>query len=175
MESLRSAVFTLQGSLESSYWQHRLGINPEEIIDPLKDLNSMEIQTIKIISNAEKYIKIFAGSFGWYEKVRSELIKAQKKGVEVKIIMNTSVPESLEKAKSFINDGMQVRSYRETWYPIRGTLADGNNLVFLIWATEKTKVTKPIHFRPHYTKNPGLIMIFSDAFERKWNEAIAIS
>jgi sugar-specific transcriptional regulator TrmB len=173
IDSYQSTIFTLQESLESVYWQQRLGISPEEIIEPLKDLNSMEFQTIKIISNAEKYIMIFAGSFDWCEKVRVGLIKALNSGVSVMVMMRTTTPDSIKRAKNLIKDGIQVKRYKENWYPIRGTLADGNKLVFLIWATKKD-VKKPIHFRPNYTTNSGLITIFSDAFHTKWSEAESI-
>ena len=173
IDSFRSTIFSLQESLESVYWQQRLGISPEEIIEPLKDLTSMELQTSKIISNAEKCVMIFAGSFDWCEKIRGELIKTLNRGVSIRVMMRTTTPDSIKRAKGLIKDGVQVKSYKENWYPTRGTLADGNKLVFLIWATEKD-VKKPIHFRPHYTMNPGLITIFSDAFERKWSEARSI-
>jgi UDP-N-acetyl-D-mannosaminuronate dehydrogenase len=38
--------------LEPVYWENRLGIRPEEIIEPLRDLQEMELRTAKILGNA---------------------------------------------------------------------------------------------------------------------------
>jgi hypothetical protein len=51
---------------------------------------------------------------------------------------------------------------------------DDQELVFVVWATKKNDVPRPIYFRPNYTKNQGLIRIFRDAFQKRWEEAHSI-
>ena len=72
--------------------------------------------------------------------------------------------------KNFTVLGIQVRHCAEEWYPVRGTLVDDQELVFVIWATKKREVPRPIYYRPNYTRNQGLIRIFRDAYLKRWEE-----
>lgn len=168
LERLSGVASTLQKSLEPVFWESRLGVKPEELLQPLRDLGSMETQTGRIVREAQKYICIFAESFGWFEKIRGELLEALKRGVKVRVLMVVIDPISAERARELTKSGAEVRNWSDGWYPVRGTLSDDRELVFLIWATEKRGVKRPIHFFPHYTTNPGMVRIFRDAFEKRW-------
>lgn len=175
LEDLREKVLVLQKSLAPLYWEKRLGIRPEEILMPLDNLPAMELQTVRIIANAEEFIYIFAESFGWYDKIREELFRALDRGVRVRVLMMVIDEASAKKARELKELGVEVKHCAEKWYPVRGTLRDNKELVFLIWATEKKGVPIPIHYRPHYTTNVGLIRIFKDAFEKRWEVANPIT
>ena len=165
-----SAALELEKILEPIYWEGRMGIRPEEIIEPLRDLSDMELHTARMLGNATKEALIFALTFGWYGKVRESLFQAHDRRVAIKILMMVNDESTREKAKELEGLGVQVRHCAEEWYPVRGTLVDNHELVFLIWATKKQDVPRPVYYRPHYTKNPGLIRIFRDAFLKRWEE-----
>jgi hypothetical protein len=78
------------------------------------------------------------------------------------------------RAQELRNLGIQVRHCAEEWYPVRGTLVDDQELLFLVWATRKRDVPRPVYYRPHYTRNQGLIRIFRDAFLKRWEEGQSI-
>jgi len=63
-----SIALELEKLLEPVYWENRLGIRPEEIIEPLRDLPDMELRTAQILGNATREVSIFAETFGWYER-----------------------------------------------------------------------------------------------------------
>jgi hypothetical protein len=165
-----SVARELEKMLEPLYWENRLGIKPEEIIEPLRDLPDMEIRTARILGNALKEVSIFAETFGWYGKVRESLFQAHDRGVTMRVLMMVKDSSTEERAKELRSLGIQVRHCAEEWYPVRGTLVDGQELVFVIWATKKSVVPRPTYYRPNYTKNQGLIRIFRDAFLKRWEE-----
>jgi len=169
-----STALDLEKLLEPVYWENRLGIRPEDIIEPLRDLSDMELRTARILGGASREIFIFAETFGWYEKVREALFQAHDRGVKTKILMLVKDPSTQQRAKELRGLGMEVRHCAEEWYPVRGTLVDDQELVFVVWATKKSEVPRPIYFRPNYTKNQGLIRIFRDAFQKRWEEAQSI-
>jgi len=166
-----SVALELEKLLEPVYWENRLGIRPEEIIEPLRDLPDMELRTARILGNATRDASIFAETFGWYEKVRESIFQAHDRGVGMKILMMVKDSSTELRAKELRGLGIQVRHCAEEWYPVRGTLIDDQELVFVVWATKKSEVPRPIYFRPNYTKNQGLIRIFRDAFQKRWEEA----
>ncbi|MGA3297871.1 MAG: hypothetical protein ABSD41_10530 [Candidatus Bathyarchaeia archaeon] len=166
-----SVAFALEKILEPIYWENRMGIRSEEIIEPLRDLADMELRTTRILVNASKETFIFAETFGWYEKVHEALYQAHDRGVRIRILMMASDDSTRKRAKELQELGIQVRQSTEEWYPVRGTLVDDQELVFLIWATRKRDVLRPIYYRPHYTKNAGLIRIFQDAFRIRWEKS----
>ena len=166
-----SVASALEKILEPIYWESRMGIRSEEIIEPLRDLPDMEVRTARMLVNATGEAFIFAETFGWYEKVREALYHAHDHGVRIRILMMASDESTRKLAKELQSIGVQVRHCSEEWYPVRGTLVDDQELVFLIWATRKRDVLRPVYYRPHYTKNAGLIRIFRDAFRHRWEEA----
>lgn len=160
----------LHRRLDPLFWEIRMGVRAEEIVVPLKDLAEMEVQTARIIAGSKERISIFAETFGWYDKVREELLGALERRVKVRVLMLASDHGSRRRADELRGFGAEVRLLKESGYPLRGTLVDGSELVFLIWATKK-EGERPIYYKPHYTRNAGLIRIFSDAFEKRWGEA----
>jgi len=168
--NIRSIIVSLQKSLEPLYWETRAGIRPEEIIEPLEDLAAMELRTVRIIGDAQEEILIFAERFDWYDKISEVLAQALERGAKTRILMLVADDATLKRAKELEKIGIQVKHCAEKWYPVRGTIVDGKEMVFLIWATKKN-IPKPVYFKPHYTTNPGLIKIFIDAYEKRWQEA----
>ncbi|MEM2882695.1 MAG: hypothetical protein QXL35_05570 [Candidatus Bathyarchaeia archaeon] len=160
----------LHRRLDPLFWEVRMGVRAEEIVVPLEDLAEMELQTARIIAGSKERILIFAETFGWYDKVREGLLEALERRVRVRILMLASDHGSKRRADELRGFGAEVRLLKESGYPIRGTLVDGSELVFLIWA-RKREGERPIYYKPHYTRNAGLIRIFSDAFEKRWGEA----
>jgi sugar-specific transcriptional regulator TrmB len=169
-----SVALELEKRLEPVYWENRLGIKPEDIIEPLRDLQEMEVRTARILSNATREAGIFAETFGWYGRVRESIFQAHDRGVSVKVLMLVNDESTRQRARELRDLGIQVRHCAEEWYPVRGTLVDDQELVFLVWATKKHDVPRPIYYRPHYTRNQGLIRIFRDAFRKRWEEGQTI-
>lgn len=169
-----SNALALEKMLEPVYWENRMGLRSEEIIEPLRDLADMELHTAQILGNAAKEAVIFAETFGWYDKVREALFQAHDRGVKLRILMMANDESTLRRARELQGIGVQVRHCTEEWYPVRGTLVDDQELVFLIWATREREVVRPIYYRPHYTKNAGLIRIFRDAFQKRWEEGAPV-
>jgi sugar-specific transcriptional regulator TrmB len=169
-----SNALALEKILEPIYWENRMGLRSEEIIEPLRDLPDMELHTAQILGNALKEAVIFAETFGWYDKVREALFQAHDRDVKLRILMMANDESTLKRARDLQGIGVQVRRCTEEWYPVRGTLVDDQELVFLIWATREKEVVRPVYYRPHYTRNPGLIRIFRDAFQKRWEEGTRI-
>jgi len=170
-----SIALELEKLLEPVYWENRLGIRPEEIIEPLRDLTEMELRTARILGPAATEVFILAQTFGWYGKVREALFQAHDRGVSMKVLMTVSDDSTRQRSKELRDLGIQVRQLGEEWYPVRGTLVDDQELVFLIWATKKSDVPRPVYYRPHYTRNQGFIRIFRDAFLNRWEKGRVIS
>jgi sugar-specific transcriptional regulator TrmB len=168
--SYEETASLLSRQLVPKYSESKLGIKPEDIVEPLTSLEEMELQTVKIISNAQQEIKIFAETFGWYEKVREELFKAHDRGVKINVLMQAMDDSAQKRANELESLGIEVRHCAEEWYPVRGTLVDETELVFLIWATKKKGTPRPAFYRPHYTRNLGLTRVFSDAYRIWWQE-----
>lgn len=168
---LRRRLHSIKETLEDRYWERRYGIRDELLIEPLDDLKSMEVKTAEIMSRAQRDISIFTESFGWYHKVRELLLAALSRGVTVRVLMRVMNGQSKRTAKDLIENGAEVKCAIEEWYPVRGTLVDESKLVFLIWTTEK----KVSYYKPHYTENAGLIKVFSDAFNRRWERAQSLN
>ncbi|MEM0083437.1 MAG: helix-turn-helix domain-containing protein [Candidatus Nezhaarchaeales archaeon] len=164
---LKRRLYSIKETLEDTYWEKRYGIRDELLIEPLDDLRSMEVKTAEIISKAQRSISIFTESFGWYHKVRELLLAALSRGVVVRVLMKVMNEQSRRTAKDLMENGAEVRCAVEEWYPVRGTLVDESKLVFLIWVTKR----KASYYKPHYTENAGLIKVFSDAFNRRWERA----
>ena len=169
-----SNALSLEKILEPLYWENRMGLRSEEMIEPLRDLADMELHTAQILGNSTKEAVIFAETFGWYDKVREALFQAHDRGIKLRILMMANDESTLKRARELQGIGVQVRHCTEEWYPVRGTLVDEQELVFLIWATREREVIRPIYYRPHYTRNAGLIRIFRDAFQKRWEEGTPI-
>ncbi|HZY95299.1 MAG TPA: helix-turn-helix domain-containing protein [Candidatus Bathyarchaeia archaeon] len=170
LESITEASSRLLSLIEPRFWEVRLGVRPEDILEPLPTLEEMEVRTVRVIGDSRKKVLISAESFSWFVKIQEEAYQASERGVKFRVLMSTKDHEALSRAREASNMGMSVRTHQEDWYPVRGTLGDDSQLVFLIWATQD-KGPKPKYFRPHYSRNVGMIRVFADAFEKRWAEA----
>ncbi len=176
LEKMKEIYNKFERTLEDMYWRTRLKIKPETLITPLTSLDEMEEKTRNLIKQAKNEIIIFTELFTWFKRVRNEIENAIKKGVKIKVIMCPLTIESKQIAKQLKKLGIQVRKAPEEWYPARGTIIDKSKLIFLIWAPkEETKYWKPVIYQPHYTENKGLIHIFLDAFQKRWEKAKPIT
>ena len=171
METVSSTANRLVSILEPQYWEMRLGVKPEDLLDPLPTLEAMELQTIRTLANATRDVAISAENFSWFDKVREEIERGLDRGVRFRVLMKVKDTETGQRMEELRRMKMQVRESREEWYPVRGTLCDDKELVFLIWTGRESEVERPKFYRPHFTKNPGMIRVFADAFERRWAEA----
>jgi len=157
----------VQSILDPYYWSRRLRLKPEALLESLPDLLAMEEETRRLIEEAKREIRILTALFTWFPKVKEHLKTALRRGVNVKVLMQ--VEAGREVAKEAVSLGIEVRDAMDPWYPVRGTMADREGLVFLIWeAEEKNRLWHPVAYKPHKTRNPGLIRVFSDVFERLW-------
>lgn len=161
----------LESVLEPIFFEKRLGIKPEELLETIEDLSDMTVRTSKIINEASNEIFIFSGKFDWYEDIEEDFKKTLSRGVRAKILMLVIDQYTRKRAKGLKELGAEVKHCVEKWYPVRGTMVDEDELIFVIWSTKKD-IPRPIHYKPHYTKNIGLIRIFSDAFKKRWEEAL---
>ena len=171
LEDLNSKSSRLLSLLEPQYWELRLGIKPEDLLEPLSSLEDMEVRTVRVIADAQKHVSISAETFSWFGKVKEEVYRAVEKGVKFRLLMTARDSEASARAREAKGLGIEVREPKEDWYPVRGTLSDDRELVFLIWATNEKDGRRPKFFRPHFTKNNGMIRVFADAFEKRWTEA----
>ena len=171
LDDLNAKSSRLLSLLEPQYWELRLGVKPEDLLEPLPSLEEMEVRTVRVIANAQRNVSISAETFNWFGKVKEEIYRAVEKGVKFRLLMTARDSEALGRARESRGLGIEVREPREDWYPVRGTLSDDKELVFLIWATNEKDGRRPKFFRPHFTKNNGMIRVFADAFEKRWTEA----
>ena len=170
LETLSENASQLLSILEPLFWETRLGIKPEDILEPLRDLGQMEVKTVAVIGDATREVLVSAETFGWFSKVQEEIYRARERGVKFRVLMTPKDPDTQRRAGELKKLGLEVRQPKEDWYPVRGTLADNKELVFLIWANhEKGKPAK--YFRPHFSTNAGMIRVFADAFERRWMDS----
>ena len=144
--SYEETASILSRQLVPKYSESKLGIKPEDIVEPLISLEEMELQTVKIMSNAQQEIKIFAETFGWYEKVREELFKAHDRGVKISVLMQAMDDSAQKRASELESLGIEVRHCAEEWCPVRGTLVDETELVFVIWPQRRK-----VHLAPPST------------------------
>jgi len=174
LDNLNAKSTRLLSLLEPQYWELRLGVKPEDLLEPLPTLEEMETRTVKVIANASRKISISAETFGWFGKVKEEIYRAVERKVKFRLLMTAKDPEAVSRAREAMGLGIEVRQPREDWYPVRGTLSDDKELVFLIWATNERNGRRPKFFRPHFTKNNGMIRVFADAFDKRWSDASPI-
>jgi sugar-specific transcriptional regulator TrmB len=171
METLTITANRLAAILDPQYWEARLGVKPEDLLEPLPSLEEMELQTIRILANASRDVAISAENFSWFDKVREEIERGLDRGVRFRVLMKVKDDSTTQRMEELQRMKILVRESREEWYPVRGTLCDDKELVFLIWTGKESEIERPKFYRPHYTKNPGMIRVFADAFERRWGEA----
>ncbi len=171
LDALNVKSTRLLSLLEPQYWELRLGVKPEDLLEPLASLKEMELRTVRVIADSARTVWISAETFSWFGKVKEEIYRARERRVKFKLLMTAKDTEALSRAQEAKSLGMEVRQPTEDWYPVRGTLSDDKELVFLIWATNEKNDRRPKFFRPHFTKNTGMIRVFADAYDKRWSHA----
>jgi len=170
--SVEEILGSLQRQVEPIYVQSHLQVKAEELLEPLEDLRSMEKRTGEYILNASNEILISTALFSWLPKVKPQLLKALHRGVKAAILMQITNTQVEKHLRELANVGAQIRDTRKPWHPVRGTLVDSKDLIFVIWAAEETeRHWNPIVYTPNHTKNPGLIRIFRESFDLRWSNA----
>ena len=162
----------LQRQVEPIYVESHLQVKAEELLEPLADLRVMERRTTDYLNGAIDEILISTALFSWLPKVKISLKEAVKRGTEVKVLLQVADTQVKNHIAELSKLGVQFRDSPDPWHPVRGTLVDGKELVFVIWAAEETeRHWSPIVYIPNHTKNPGLIRIFRESFLFRWSGA----
>lgn len=170
--SIEEVMKRLQRDVDPIYVESHLQVKPEELLEPIEDLQSMERRTAEYLQNASEEILISTALFSWLPKVRSKLKSALARGVRVRILMQMEQTQVRKQLNELSALGAQIRDTREPWHPVRGTLIDKRDLIFVIWAAEEAeRYWNPIVYTPHHTKNQGFIRIFGESFDFRWNNA----
>ncbi len=171
LSELKSLVGNLRGVLEPTYGRAKLRIRPEELLEPLSNLDSMEERTRSMIDSSTEEVLILTAEFRWYPKTYENLERASKRGASIRVLMDTNHQATRRQAQTVQELGVEVRGMPKGYYPLRGTIADRSKLVFLIWSEAKEGAKPSFIYRPSYTENRGLIRVFLDAFEKHWEKS----
>ncbi len=171
LSRIQDTAQSLRRLLQNQYTESRIGMKPEELLESLPSLSEMELRTVRMVDDAEHDVAFFTASFGWYEKIREALQGAMNRGVAIRALMQIPDEESRLVARELVENKVTVRVAAEEWHPLRGTIVDSTQAVFVIWATKKGRTEMPVYYRPTYTLNLGLVKVFLDAFERRWENA----
>ncbi|MFX1318980.1 MAG: TrmB family transcriptional regulator [Promethearchaeota archaeon] len=174
-ESLRQLEETTQEVkevLSPIFWRERLRIKPEDLLESLENLAITEKQTKKLIKEAKNTIDIFTDVFSWFEGVEKHLSRAIEQGVKIRVLMNMEHPITLSTVQKLKSMKISVRQPSDLKFPVRGTLADSSRVVFLIWASPKKNRRSPRYvYRPSFSANEGIVEIFQQSFEYRWQMA----
>src|SRR5438093_12980448 len=87
LDSLNAKSTRLLSLLEPQYWELRLGVKPEDLLEPLSTLEEMEVRTVRAIANATRNVSISAETFRRLGKVKEELYRALERGVKFRLLM----------------------------------------------------------------------------------------
>jgi len=174
--SVEETMRRLQKEVEPMYVESHLQVKAEELLEPLEDLRIMERRTSDYILGASEEILVSTALFSWLPRVKSQVRNALGKGVKVRILMQVAGNQVEKHLRELTGLGAQIRDTREPWHPVRGTLVDDKDLAFVIWAAEEAeRHWNPIVYTPHHTKNPGLIRIFRESFDHRWENVKRIT
>ena len=170
--SVEEIMRQLQREVEPLYVESHLQVRAEELLEPLNDLRVMEKKTGEYVQKATEEVLISTALFSWLPKVKTQLRTAISNGAKARILMQAGEGQMKKHLRDLADVGAQIRDTRDPWHPVRGTLVDNRDLIFVIWAAEETeKHWNPIVYTPHHTKNPGLIRIFRESFDFRWSNA----
>ena len=170
--TVEEAMGDLQRQVDPIYVESHLQVKAEELLEPLEDLRAMEKKTSGYVQEASQEILISTALFSWLPKLKTQLRNALARGVSVKILIQLSDSQVKRHLDVLRNLGAQIRDTPDPWHPVRGTLIDRKDLIFVIWAAEEAKRHwNPIVYTPNHTKNPGLIRIFRESFLYRWSNS----
>lgn len=159
----------LQREVEPIYVESHLQVKAEELLEPLADLRMMEERTIDYVQKAQDEVLVSTALFSWFPKIRTPLKEAARRGVKARVLMQLKDTRLKSHLGELSKLGVQFREAPDPWHPVRGTLVDRKDLVFLIWAAEEAeRHWNPIVYTPNHTKNPGVIRIFRESFLYRW-------
>jgi sugar-specific transcriptional regulator TrmB len=162
----------LQRQVEPIYVESHLQVKAEELLESLEDLRVMEQRTSEYVQEASKEVLISTALFSWLPKLKPQLRNVLAKGVSVKILMQVADSQVKRHLDDLRDMGAQIRDTPDPWHPVRGTLVDNRDLIFVIWAAEEAeRHWNPIVYTPNHTKNPGLIRIFRESFLYRWSDS----
>lgn len=174
-ESLRQLEQTCQEVkevLSPIFWRERLRIRPEDLLEILDNLALAETRTKKIITESQKSVDIFTDIFSWFDEVETTLVKVVKRGVKVRVLLNMKHQSTKNVIKKLHSYGISVRQPLDLKFPVRGTLVDGSKVIFLIWASPEGGEESPKYvYRPSFSANEGIVAIFQNSFEYRWQQA----
>lgn len=170
--TMEETMRDLQREVEPIYVESHLQVKAEDLLESLEDLRMMEKRTSEYVQEASNEVLISTALFSWLPKLKPQLRNALARGVGVKILMqfaDTQVKRHLDDLRDM---GAQIRDTPDPWHPVRGTLVDNRDLIFVIWAAEEAeRHWNPIVYTPNHTKNPGLIRIFRESFLYRWSDS----
>ncbi|MGA8904537.1 MAG: helix-turn-helix domain-containing protein [Candidatus Bathyarchaeia archaeon] len=170
--TLGETMGNLQRQVEPIYVESHLQVKAEELLEPLEDLRIMEKRTGDYVQEATEEIMISTALFSWLPKLKTQLRNALARGVSVRILMQLADSRVKRHLDDLKNLGAQIRDTADPWHPVRGTLIDNNDLIFVIWAAEEAeRHWNPIVYTPNHTKNQGLIRIFRESFLYRWSNS----
>jgi len=170
--TMEETMGDLQRQVEPIYVESHLQVKAEELLESLEDLRVMEQRTSEYVQEASKEVLISTALFSWLPKLKPQLRNVLAKGVSVKILMQVADSQVKRHLDDLRDMGAQIRDTPDPWHPVRGTLVDNRDLIFVIWAAEEAeRHWNPIVYTPNHTKNPGLIRIFRESFLYRWSDS----
>src|SRR5438094_6458652 len=113
LDNLNAKSTRLLSLLEPQYWELRLGVKPEDLLEPLPTLEEMETRTVKVIANASRKISISAEPFGWFGKVKEEIYRTVERKVKFRLLITTKAPEAITRPREGMELGTEVQQARE--------------------------------------------------------------
>jgi len=170
--TMEGTMRELQRQVEPIYVESHLQVKAEELLESLEDLRVMEKRTSEYVQEASNEVLISTALFSWLPKLKPHLRNALARGASVKILMQFADSQVKRHMDDLRDMGAQIRESPDPWHPVRGTLVDNRDLIFVIWAAEEAKRHwNPIVYTPNHTKNPGLIRIFRESFLYRWSDS----
>lgn len=169
-KSLKHIVQEFVQKFQPLFLESNTTISPDELLFQFSTLEEAENRTISLIHGAQEEIRIFTNVFHWFEKVKEDLVLALKRGITIQIIMqhewkNPEIEELLKKYRKF-----EIKVAKGIQSKFRGTLVDGREVLFIIWASEPSvgSSEKKV-FRPQFSSNSGIVSLFKNNFEYLWS------
>src|SRR2546425_4254620 len=147
LDALNIRSTRLLSLLEPQYWELRLGVKPEDILEPLPTLEEMEVRTVRVIANALRKVSISAETFSWFGKVKEEMYRAIERGVKFRLLMTAKESDAVSRAREAKGLGIEVRQPIEDWNPVKGISSDDKKRVLLLWATAESHVRRAKYLR----------------------------
>jgi len=170
--TMEETMRDLQRQVDPIYVESHLQVKAEELLESLEDLRVMEKRTSEYVQEASNEVLISTALFSWLPKLKPQLRNALARGVSIKILMQLADSQVKRHLEDLRDMGAQIRDTPDPWHPVRGTLVDNKDLIFVIWAAEEAeRHWNPIVYTPNHTKNPGLIRIFRESFLYRWSDS----